>query len=296
MHLGQYNKLGYFCVLNPMKKILFIFLLSLSLHTDAQVYYRRSEFGAGVGSSNYFGDLNTNYGFNFARYSATVFYKYNFTPYIALRMGGSYAYVGYSDKFSSNYYQQVRNLDFKSNIFEAAIHAEFHFFRYEIGDFDHRFTPYVTIGAGIFSYNPYTTLNNKNYFLRDMGTEGQNLEQYKDRKYGKTAFAFPIGLGFKFWLSNGMTLFLEVANRSTTTDYLDDVSATYVGKDKFVDQAPSPYPLPAELLQDRSYETTTTPIGTEGKQRGISTTRDKYMMMQIGISFRLPTYKCPDFK
>jgi hypothetical protein len=129
-----------------------------------------------------------------------------------------------------------------------------------------------------------------------MGTEGQNLEIYKNRKYGTTAFSFPIGAGVKFWLDKGITVHLEVVNRSTTTDYLDDVSRTYVGRDKFIDQTPSPYPLPAELLQDRSYEKTDNPIGIEGRQRGVSTTRDKFMTMQIGLSFRLPTYKCPDFR
>ena len=263
---------------------------------DAQVFYRRPEFGIGVGSSNYFGDLNTNYGFQEARYSGSLFYKFNFSHYIALRLGAAYAHVSYNDKYSSNIYQQLRNLNFKSNIFEGSIQADFHFFEYNVGDFDHRFTPYVTLGMGMFTYNPYTTLDNKRYFLRPMGTEGQNLEIYKNRKYGTTAFSFPIGAGVKFWLDKGITVHLEVVNRSTTTDYLDDVSRTYVGRDKFIDQTPSPYPLPAELLQDRSYEKTDNPIGIEGRQRGVSTTRDKFMTMQIGLSFRLPTYKCPDFR
>lgn len=280
-----------------MYRIIFgICLILNTLTSDAQVFYRRSEFGIGVGGSNYFGDLNTNYGFEHVRYSGSIFYKYNFSHYIALRLGMAYAYVGYNDSYSSNRFQQLRNLSFRSHIFEGSVMADFHFFQYAIGDFEHRFTPYVTLGMGYFSYNPFTELNNKTYFLRPMGTEGQNMEEYKDRKYGTTAFSFPIGAGIKFWLDKGITVHLEVVNRSTSTDYLDDVSKTYVGKDKFVDQSPSPYPLPAELLQDRSYEKTNQPIGIEGRQRGISTTRDKFMTMQIGISFRLPTYKCPDFK
>lgn len=276
-----------------MKNIFIIIFLLTGFSSEAQVYYRKSEYGFALGGSNYFGDLNQNYGFQNARYSGGVFLKYNFTNYIALKLAGNYAFVGYDDKYSTNSFQKIRNLNFKSNIYEAVIQAEFNFFQYDISDFDHRFTPYVTIGMGMFWYNPYTYYEDEKYYLRPLGTEGQNYEDYADRKYKSSAVCFPIGLGFKYWINHGMTFGFEIANRSTTTDYLDDVSNTYVGKDKFVDQVPSPYPSPAAVLQDRSVEVSDTPIGVEGRQRGISTTRDKYMMMQFTLSFRFPTYKCP---
>ena len=277
-----------------MKKYFFILLFSIAFIADAQVFYRRSEFGAAVGGANYFGDLNTNIGFKYFRYSGGVFYKYNFTHYIALRIGGNYAHVGYSDKFSNNIYQKQRNLDFKSNIFEFGVMADFNFFQYTSGDYDHRFTPYVTLGASMFYYDPYTTLDGKNYFLRPQGTEGQNIDDYKDRRYKNYAFSFPIGAGIKLWLSKGLTMSFEIVNRYTTTDYLDDVSTTYVGKENFVDNTPSPYPSPASQLQDRSPEVSDTPIGIKGRQRGVSTTKDHFMLFQLGLSFRLPTYRCPD--
>ncbi len=277
-----------------MKKYLLILFIAFTYCADAQVFYRRSEFGAAIGGANYFGDLNTNYGFQFFRYSGGVFYKYNFTHYMAVRLGGNYAHIGYSDKYSKNVYQRQRNLDFKSNIFELGIMADFNFFQYTIGDYDHRFTPYVTLGASAFYYDPYTTLNNKNYFLRPQGTEGQNIEEYEDRKYGKYSFAFPIGAGIKLWLSKGLTLNFEIVNRYTNTDYLDDVSKTYVGKENFVEQVNSPYPSPAAQLQDRSPELGGEAIGIKGRQRGVSTTKDHFMLFQIGLSFRVPTYRCPD--
>ena len=218
-----------------MKKYLFILLFATSYFADAQVFYRRSEFGAAVGGANYFGDLNPNYGFKNFRYSAGVFYKYNFTHYIALRLMGNYAHVGYNDKFSTNVFQKQRNLNFQSNIFEFGVMADFNFFQYTIGDFDHRFTPYVTLGASMFYYDPYTSLDGQNYFLRPQGTEGQNLPEYKDRIYKNYAFAVPIGAGVKVWLSKGLTLSFEIVNRYTTTDYLDDVSTTYIGADKSSD-------------------------------------------------------------
>jgi hypothetical protein len=148
----------------------------------------------------------------------------------------------------------------------------------------------MTLGIGMFWYNPYTTLEGKNYFLRPLGTEGQNYESYKSRRYTDRATCFPLGLGFKYWVAKGITLNMEITNRLTTTDYIDDVSTTYVGIDKFQDIQPTPYPIPAAILQDRSLNH----LGNVGKQRGISTTADQYMTLQIGFSFRLPTYRCPD--
>jgi len=260
---------------------------------DAQVYYRRSEYGFALGGSNYFGDLNPNYGFQHARYSGGIFLKYNFSNYIALKLAGNYAYIGYNDKYATNYYQKLRNLNFKSHIYETALQAEFNFFQYDIGDFDHRFTPYITLGIGLFHYNPFTIYNKERYDLRPLGTEGQNYEEYASRRYSSTAICFPIGCGIKYWINHGMTFGFEIANRSTTTDYIDDVSTTYVGADKFNDNTPTPYPVPAAVLQDRSTEVSETPIGIEGRQRGVSKTWDKYMMMQFTLSFRFPTYKCP---
>ena len=38
---------------------------------------------------------------------------------------------------------------------------------------DFNFTPYVTLGIGAFSYDPYAYLNGEKIYLRPLGTEGQ---------------------------------------------------------------------------------------------------------------------------
>lgn len=276
-----------------MKRLLFLLFLFINLTAGAQIYYRRSEFGFGVGGSNYFGDLNQDLIFQTSRYSGSLFYKYNFTPYIAMKLGGSYAKVYGNDKYSPNNYQKTRNLSFYSDIGEAAISFDFHFFKYKIQDYNHRFTPYVTIGLGMFWHNPYARFDGKRYNLRPLGTEGQLYDEYANRRYKHYAYSLPVGIGFKCWVAGGTTFFMEVINRSTTTDYIDDVSTTYVGIDKFQDNSPSPYPSTSASLQDRSVEGGYDRLGIAGKQRGISSTKDQFMTAQIGLSFRLPTYKCP---
>jgi Domain of unknown function (DUF6089) len=276
-----------------MKKIACILFLFIQLKLSAQIFYRRSEFGVGAGGSNYYGDLNPGLDVKGALYSGSLFYKYNFTPYIAMKLGTTYAKLSGNDNYSTNIYQQARNLNFKSDLIEASFAFDFHFFKYKVQDYDHRITPYVTIGLGIFWHNPYTMYKGKKYNLRPLGTEGQLYNEYANRRYKAYAFDFPIGAGFKVWVTKGITLNVEVINRSTTTDYIDDVSTTYVGLDKFVDTSPSPYPQVSSVLQDRSTEVSDIRLGVKGKQRGVSTTKDQFMTAQIGISVRLPTYKCP---
>jgi hypothetical protein len=276
-----------------MKKLFGLLLLLFPLVSDAQIFYRRSEFGMGLGSATYFGDLNTQLGIQNTLYSGSFFYKFNFTPYIAMKLGTTYTKLSGDDKLSANIYEQTRNLNFKSDLGEACVMFDFHFFKYKIHDYDHRITPYVTLGLGIFWHNPYTTYNEKRFNLRPLGTEGQGYPQYADRRYKKYAFSLPIGAGVKIWVKRGITMNLEVINRSTTTDYIDDVSTTYVGVDKFTDPVPTPYPSVSSVLQDRSVEISDTRFGIPGKQRGVSTTKDQFLTAQIGFSFRLPTYKCP---
>lgn len=273
--------------------ILCLFFIAIQGRLSAQVFYRLSEFGVAGGSSHYFGDLNPNIGFKEVGYNAGIFYKYNVSEYIALKASLNYAHIGYDDKLSSNPYQQLRNLNFQNNIWEYFFQTEFHFFQYTIGDFERRFTPYVSVGMGAIHHNPYAFYMDKRYDLKPLGTEGQNFDTYKDRRYSNWAVAFPIGIGIKYWWNKGVTVSAELVNRLCTTDYIDDVSTTYVGTDLFADPQPGPYPTAAQQLQDRSVEVSTTPLGQAGRQRGVNTTKDQYILFQLGVSMRMPTYKCP---
>jgi len=265
--------------------------MALSSIAEAQTFFTSAEFGLGVGGSQYFGDLNDRYGFKTPGLAAGLYCRKHFTQYISARIGGYYTNVSYSDKLNADQFQRQRNLDFHSNIIELSAQAEFNFFRFTTGDPYHRITPYLTGGIGAFMYNPYTYLNGTKYDLRPLGTEGQFTGGYDDRKYSNMSVCFPIGVGVKFWLRPGVNLTLEISDRLTMTDYLDDVSTTYVGQDRF----PLSQQNPTYLLQDRSAETGAEPLGRKGKQRGNSATKDQYLMGMLSISWHFVTYRCPSF-
>jgi hypothetical protein len=282
-----------------MKKLVVTALLIISVLTVQKVtaqyesLVHEGEFGISAGAAHYFGDLNTRARLNRPKPALGLFFRKQFGNYVALRVAGHYAQLGYSDKYNTqNEYELRRNLSFNTNIFEFTLQGDFNFFKFVPADPDYRFTPYLTFGAGIFNYDPYAYLNGKKYFLRPLGTEGQGSAAYPNRKpYSTMALCFPIGVGVKYALNDRMNLGFEVVYRMTTTDYIDDVSTTYVGADKFP-PLPDGSPSVAQLLQDRSYETGDI-IGIEGRQRGYSKQKDAYVMAEVTLSFNLTSYRCP---
>ena len=258
---------------------------------------QEGEFGLSAGAAHYFGDLNTTAQVNRPKIAFGAFFRKQFGNYIALRVGAHYAQLGYSDIYNTkNEYQSRRNLSFNTNVWELAVQGDFNFFKFVPGDPYHRFTPYVTLGIGAFSYDPYAYYQGQKVFLRPLGTEGQGSAAYPDRKpYGTMAFCFPFGVGLKYNWNDRMNIGFEIVHRFTNTDYLDDVSMTYVGGDKFP-PLPDGSPSLAFLLQDRSYETGADVIGIEGRQRGYPKQKDQYVMAEITVSFNLTSYKCPPTK
>jgi hypothetical protein len=279
-----------------MKKFisLIIFTLVFVLHSHAQMneYAQEGEFGITAGLAHYFGDLNNRNQINRPKIALGAFVRKQFGNYTAVRLSAHYALLGYSDIYSDNQYQLRRNLSFNTNIFEIALQGDFNFFKFIPTDPAHSFTPYATLGIGFFSYDPYAFYGNEKVYLRPLNTEGEGF--YKGRKsYGSMAMCFPIGFGLKYAINDKVNLSFEVTHRFTTTDYIDDVSTTYIGVDKF--PSPNGGKSIAAIMQDRSVEVGT-PIGIEGRQRGFSKQKDQYIIAEFGVSFNITSYRCPTAK
>ncbi|MBM3416092.1 MAG: hypothetical protein FJY20_06520 [Bacteroidetes bacterium] len=267
---------------------LFIVCISGTTVLKAQdAVVQEGEFGIGVGAGHYFGDLNTRAKLNRAKMAAGIFFRKNLGNYIAVRVGASFAQLGYSDRYNThNQYMLQRNLSFNTRVWELSLQGDFNFFRFMPGEPEFSFTPYITLGAGIFSYDPYAYLKGRKVNLRPLGTEGQG-----SNTYSSLALCIPFGGGIKYALNERFNIGFEVLYRYTNTDYLDDVSTTYPDASIFppnVDGSPSD----GFLLYDRSYEFGT-PIGIKGRQRGNSKQKDHFVTAMFHISFNLQSYKCP---
>lgn len=286
-----------------MKKKIFaaVFLFSILSVSDSKGQSQNSikqegEFGIGIGAGHYFGDLNTRAKLNRPKAAATIFFRKNFGNYIAARVGASYARLGYSDIYNThNLYMYQRNLSFNSNVWELSLQGDFNFFRFMPGEPEASFTPYITLGVGVFSYDPFAYLQGQKIFLRPLGTEGQGSSLYPDRKqYSSMAICIPFGVGVKYALNERFNIGFEILYRFTNTDYLDDVSKTYVDPAAFPPN-PDGSPSNAFLLSDRSYELGE-PIGIPNRERGNSRQKDQFATAMFFIAFNLQSYHCPSAK
>ncbi len=278
-----------------MKKLIFIGLMLAFAsigHAQMNEYVQDGEFGITAGLAHYFGDLNNRGRINRPKMDLGAFVRKQFGNYTSVRLSGHFAKLGYSDIYSDNEFQRRRNLSFNTNIFEIALQGDFNFFKFIPTDPAHAFTPYASLGIGVFNYNPYAYYKNQKVYLRPLNTEGEGF--YKGRKaYGSMAVCFPIGMGVKYAITDKVNLSFEVGYRFTTTDYIDDVSKTYIGIDKFPSSAGGK--SLAAIMQDRSFEVGA-PIGIEGRQRGFSKQKDQYAIAELGISFNITSYHCPTAK
>ncbi len=259
-------------------------LSTLTLFAQPQQY---QEYGFWLGSSNYFGDLNNEYGFQGLRPAGGAFYKYSVGPYIAFKGGLSLGNVAYKDSNSENPFPERRNLSFRSRIVEASAHVEFNFTKYIPGSKNHFFTPYLSLGISVFNFKPQTQFEGTWYNLRDLGTEGQQNSDFTGMQpYKLTQPAIPIGVGLKYWVHDRWNVGMEANYRFTFTDYLDDVSGTYVN--------PNVIGALAATLADRSTEIQGPAIGTEnGRQRGDSVSNDAYLFIGIFVTYTIYKGNCP---
>jgi len=273
--------------------VLFLLLNCLKGNAQEEAIVQEGEYGISAGASHYFGDLNPNPRFNRPNVAFGAFFRKQFGNYVALRIAGHYTFLGYADKYNtSNEFMRRRNLSFNTNIWELTLQGDFNFFKFVPGSLYNRYTPYITLGAGVFNYNPYAYYRGQKVYLRELGTEGQGSAAYPSRKpYGSMAVCFPLGVGFKYNLNRQMNLGFEVVYRFTTTDYIDDVSTTYA-PDAQPHLLPDGNPTLWYALQDRSNEVGT-PIGIKGRQRGYSNQKDGYLLAEVMLSFNLSSYKCP---
>lgn len=291
-HMNMYAKFKD-CLfgLNNGARLLFLYLVFVNSFV-AQAQYESNahigEFGIQSGVAHYFGDLNTRTGFKRPHPAIGVFYRKQINNYSALRGAVYFTQLSYSDKLQDgNEFQRRRNLDFKSSIWEFSLMGDFNFFRFNPESPNERFTPFLTFGLGLFHYNPFTYYEGEKYFLRALGTEGQNSAQFPDRKeYGTIGLCIPIGFGFKWAMNKKVNLHFELTHRFTNTDFIDDVSGNYAGVGAF-----QPGSV-AAVLQDRSIETGPA-IGTEGNQRGFNANKDQFIIANFGITLNFSSYRCP---
>lgn len=277
-------------------------VLSASSHGQAFFYddkYYDSdilwEAGFSFGLMNGITDVSENKGNGFSpgyyHFNAS---KTNFSAHFAIlyksiiegRIQLTRGTIAGDDANSNSAYVRSRNLNYKSRIFEAAFVGAFHPLMLRNTETLPLLSPYVMAGLGIFSFFPQTLYDGEWVPLRRMNTEGQTSMEFPARKqYSLRALSIPIGIGIKYEYNAKINLRLEALGRFTTSDYLDDVSTTYV--DRFI------FPTETQKLLSHRYKQLDPYIDRTGWARGNSNNKDKFFTINLSVGYVLGRKKIP---
>ena len=258
---------------------LFSLLLATSLWCF-NVNAQGLEAGVFAGIANYKGELSPgSFGGNLKQSHAAYggFVRYNVNNFVAVRFNVFAGKLSAEDAKSITEDQKARNLSFRSNILEFGLTGEFNILGYQAYNFESPISPYVFAGINLFKFKPQAYYENAWIDLRPLGTEGQGLQEFQGRKlYKQVDFAIPFGVGVKYALTDQWNVGLEIGMRATFTDYLDDVSTTYVDYELLLAQNG----LEAAELSNRSGQDVVV-----GSPRGDDSNNDWYFISGIFISY-----------
>lgn len=236
---------------------------------------QEKETGFSAGTLYYLGELNQK---QFAQPLPAVGFTQRITyqKRIAWEQHVILGRVHGADSLQPDEWQKNRNLNFRSDIIEVGTQLEINYFEIKRKSRLNFASPYVFFGFSVFYSNPQAYYNGEWKDLRNIGTEGQNLEGGK--KYNLINFAIPLGVGVKITLGDRLSVNLFSGFRKTFTDYLDDVGGKYADVRRFsTDQATY---VDRSLVKQR-------PDGTNtGLDRGNSNTKDWYNYTGIAICFK----------
>jgi Domain of unknown function (DUF6089) len=224
--------------------------------------------------------------------SGGVFFSAIYKNAIAVRLEGTFGkitgndnvLIGITDIAKQRY---NRNLNFRSYITEVAglleIHPTYIFIDWPAKESTPpRTSPYLLAGISYFSFNPQTKLGNRWIDLQPLRTEGQGWVAGR-KEYSLQQFNIPLGVGLKYELSPLINLRGEVLYRKTFTDYIDDLSTTYIDPQLFRNNfgVGTPKAINAEILYNRQLDPTI--AGIDGK-RGTEKNNDAYFTINLKIS------------
>jgi hypothetical protein len=287
------------------KCVLFLLVILFSQNSYSQNGLGQIDGGVFITPSNFLGDLGGNSGegksfikdnnLSMTRLIIGAHVTVHPKDYLGIRLAFNYGNIAGDDaviesKGGMEEARKVRNLNFKSRINEAYIAAEFYptvFLEADPSETFHKIRPYGIAGVGVFSFNPQgqDPLTGDWVYLHRLHTEGQGFAEHPERAdYKLVQMNVPFGAGLKYFAGEGVSIAVEILHRKTFTDYIDDVSTTYIDNDLFYKYLP----LNDAIIANRIYDKSAAAANRNtGEKRGTSKNMDAYYTAGIKLSFRL---------
>ena len=252
-----------------------------------------------IGTNNFLGELGGSDGigshtikdldFKASRFVFQGGYAFRFAKRFAIGADLAFAMIAGKDQYTNNPIRNARNLEFRSPVIELAPLIYF----YPMVD-DYSITRklgqkgkaivrpriYICTGVAAVWFNPRAKyIDGKWYSLRSLGTEGQGIIATR-KKYSPVTLGIPAAVGIDFPLTREWMIGAKVQFTYTFTDYMDDVSTTYVDPAIFDDPV-------AAYFSNPTLNTAEPFIGAgPGEQRGNSANKDSYLFFNITVKYR----------
>lgn len=261
-------------------------LLLIATLVAQATYAQRVYVGVFGGVAAYSGDLTSKiFPKKVTKPAVSITGNYEINSRFTLKTALTYTHVGAYDKYGDDPSRVRRNLSFETNLIELSTVGEYYLLELE----NTGFSPYVFGGVGVFRFNPYAfDQNGQKVYLHPLSTEGQGLAEYPDRKpYHLTQLALPFGGGLKFELNEQVRIGLELGMRKLFTEYLDDVSTTYVNWEYLMN---AKGPVAVEMSYrgdelDAGPNNSIIPYPAVGHQRGDPSKKDYYYFSGVHLSY-----------
>ncbi len=251
---------------------LFLFMITANAQNLEKVHINLS-----AGISNYQGDLqDKRFTFAQSNLAGGLGVSYDLSDRFSIRTGLMIGKLSADDKYGRN---KARNLNFTTKLYEGQLGLEY----YITPLADHALTPYIFASVALFHFSPYTHDTSGNVvFLSPLSTEGEGFISGRSI-YKRTQIAIPFGGGAKLSLSENINVGIELGFRKLFTDYLDDVSTTYVDRNLLLANRG---PKAVELAYRGDELKNGSPYPPAGNIRGAKA-KDWYYFTGLTISFRL---------
>lgn len=286
-------------------------LLLAANPASAQRAFKTAYFEAGItgGPSNFLGDLGGNYGrgttflkdnnIELTKMMLGAFVVYHPNNWLGLRLAVNKGTLLGDDAIIDGQggleeARKLRNSNFRSDLKEAYFAAEIYptnIFSSRITDFFFRIQPYGILGVGVFHFNPQGKDPSTGAWidLKPLRTEGQGFPEYPDRKeYKLTQINIPMGFGVKYLVNERIDFSFEILHRKTFTDYIDDVSTTYIDPTLYYNYLPAEVAQRAERLSNKtSLSGLSLSLFGPGSKRGTAANNDAYYACVLKVGIRL---------
>ncbi len=248
------------------------------------------EVGVMGGVSAYHGDLTEGV-LDRPHVAAGALLRYHYSPGLVFKANIYYGTLSGDDARASDPQRRMRNLSFRSPVIDMALTAELNLARFSPSVRSYaQTTPYLFAGLNLFRFNPHTLYDGRWIPLQPLGTEGQGTIYYDDRQpYPLTQVAIPFGVGIRSMVGSRIVVGAELGLRKTFTDYIDDVSRTYVEKEILLaERGALAWELSVRMDEYLGEEV----IPSPSTYRGDPTTKDWYGIGGITVSYLLIKSQC----